>query len=158
MADNRKVWHLTKWQEPVGLAESVHQRQLTEFEYVNRSSQSSPLRRRKLSRWLAVLASLTGMIWIGAGSAFSAQPPDEQVNKFALDAYCTEAEKELKPLAQGQISYETITEKASERAVTDHPDIYRTPTAWKTKIVAVLDQYGDEPTTQLCREDPGLNR
>jgi hypothetical protein len=151
MADKKQ--HHTKWQEYVDLTES--QQQLNELEHLN---QSSPLRRRKLSRWVAGLASLTGMIWIGAGSALPAQPPDAQVNKLALDAYCAEAEKELTPLVQGQISYETIAEKASERAVTDHPDIYKTPTAWKTKIVAVLDQYGDEPTTQLCREEPGLNR
>lgn len=122
-----------------------------------RINQSWSLRSRKLSRCLVPVASLTWIIWVGAAFAAPASL-DGQASKFALDAYCTEAKKELRPLAQGQISYEIIAEMASQRAVTDHPDIYKTPIAWKSKIVAVLDQYGDEPLTQLCREDPGVNR
>jgi hypothetical protein len=113
--------------------------------------------KNRLSRCLVPVASLTWIILVGA--AFSAPASlDEQTSKIALDAYCTEAKKELRPLAQGQISYEVIAEMASERAVTDHPDIYKTPKAWKSKIVGVLDQYGDEPVTQLGRENSGVNR
>jgi hypothetical protein len=61
----------------------------------------------------------------------------------------------LRLLADGQLSYKIVAERASDRALMDHPGVYKNSTAWKTRIVAVLDQYGDEPTTQLCREDPG---
>ena len=116
-------------------------------------NQSWNLKHRRLSRCLVSVASLTWLL--SAGAAFAAPASlDGQASKFALEAYCNEAKKELRTLAQGQISYEIIAEKASKRAVTDHPDIYKTPTDWKSKIVAVLDQYGDEPVTQLCREDP----
>jgi hypothetical protein len=115
-------------------------------------NQSWNLNHRKLWRCLVSVASLICILPVAEAFATPASL-DAQASKFALEAYCTEAKKELKPLAQGQISYEIIAEKASKRAVTDHPDIYKTPTAWKSQIVAVLDQYGDEPVTQLCRED-----
>jgi hypothetical protein len=112
---------------------------------------------RKLSRCWVPVACLTWLILVGSALAAPASL-NGQASKFALDAYCTEAKKELRPLAQGQISYESLAEMASKRAVIDHPDMYKTRTAWKSTIIAVLDQYGDEPVTQLCREEPGVNR
>jgi hypothetical protein len=38
-----------------------------------------------------------------------------------------------------------------------YPNVYRDSFAWKAKIVALLDQYGDEPTSQLCNENPGTH-
>jgi hypothetical protein len=102
-------------------------------------------------------AVFTSLMWIASGGAVSAapvHPAQAQMSKLALDAYCAEAVKESQPFAAGQISYKTVVEKAGERAVEEHPEISKNPTAWKTKIVSVLDQFGDEPTTQLCREDP----
>jgi hypothetical protein len=42
---------------------------------------------------------------------------------------------------------------ASNRALIEHPNVYRDSDAWKEKIVALLDQDGDEPS-QLCNRKP----
>ena len=110
--------------------------------------------RRGLWQWPAMLASVMWIAASGAALAAASERAHPQMSKLALDAYCTEAKEEQRPLAEGQISYKTIVEKAGERAVEEHPDVSSDPDAWKTKIVAVLDQFGDEPTTQLCRENP----
>jgi hypothetical protein len=110
---------------------------------------------RKQPRWRMIAASLTWILLVKAGSAAAMQPRSEEVSKFALEAYCVEAKKETKPLAEGRISYQTVADLASERALKEHPDVRQNRTAWKTTIVAVLDQYGDEPTKQLCHEHPG---
>jgi hypothetical protein len=110
--------------------------------------------RRGLWQWPAMLASVVWIAVSGATLAAASEPAHPQMSKLALDAYCTEAKEEQRPLAEGQISYKTIVEKAGERAVEEHPDVSSNPDAWKTKIVSVLDQFGDEPMTQLCRENP----
>jgi hypothetical protein len=43
-----------------------------------------------------------------------------------------------------------VADLASDRALADHPNVYPNPAPWKAKIVALLDQYGDEP---LDRDD-----
>jgi hypothetical protein len=77
------------------------------------------------------------------------------VNKLALNAYCTVAQKESSSLADGKVSYKQVADAASTQALAEHPNVYRDSFAWKAKIVALLDQYGDEPIGQLCSEDPG---
>ena len=90
-----------------------------------------------------------------AGVGRNCRLPAGQIDKFALTAYCAEAQEEQQPLQNGQVSYKSIADLASKRALTEHPDVYQDPNAWKAKIVALLDQYGDEPTNQLCQENPG---
>jgi hypothetical protein len=76
---------------------------------------------------------------------------------LALKAYCYEAHQEAALLADGSISYKQVADLASDRALADHPNVYPDPAPWKAKIVALLDQYGDEPMSELCGESPGPN-
>jgi hypothetical protein len=102
----------------------------------------------------AVLGSLTCALWIAPALAASTALPTAQIDKLALGAYCTEAQHDQQPLQDGQVSYKKVADLASKRALAEHPNVYKDPNAWKAKIVALLDQYGDEPTTQLCQENP----
>jgi hypothetical protein len=77
------------------------------------------------------------------------------INKFALNAYCSEAKSKSALLAAGNVSYERVADLASDRALVQHPNVYRDPSEWKAKIVALLDQYGDDPISELCTENPG---
>jgi hypothetical protein len=103
---------------------------------------------------LCLRTVLAAFICAGWTAAASAAPNHSaaQIDKFALRAYCAEAQQKLRLLADGQLSYKGVAELASDRALMDHPGVYKNSAAWKTRMVAVLDQYGDEPTTQLCRE------
>lgn len=99
---------------------------------------------------------LAGLLLVGLPTAVPAEPASQStVNKFALNAYCDEAQNKSKPLADGTISYKRIAELASRRALAEHPNVYSDSFAWKAKIVALLNQYGDEPLGQLCTENPG---
>jgi hypothetical protein len=100
----------------------------------------------------AVSISCVG--WTAPAAAASGQPA-AQINQFALSAYCNEAQEKSRLLANDQVSYKSITELASDRAMLDHPGVLKDSVAWKTRIVAMLDQYGDEPNAQLCSEDAG---
>jgi hypothetical protein len=99
-------------------------------------------------------AAFAGSLLI-AGPAAAANVPQAAVNKFALNAYCSEAHHKAASLANGSISYKQVADLASERALAEHPNVYPDPAPWKTKIVALLDQYGDEPMSELCSENPG---
>jgi hypothetical protein len=103
--------------------------------------------------WKAVFA---GSLLIACPAA-AANVPQASVNKLALKAYCSEAHQKAALLADGGISYKQVADLASDRALTEHPNVYPDPAAWKTKIVALLDQYGDEPMSELCSENPGAN-
>jgi hypothetical protein len=50
----------------------------------------------------------------------------------------------------GSVSYKHVVELASNRALIEHPNVYRDSYAWKAKIAALLDQDDDEPS-QLCK-------
>jgi hypothetical protein len=102
---------------------------------------------------LIVLAAFSSAAWTATASAAPNQSA-AQINKFALSAYCTETQEESRLSADGLVPYKRITELASDRALLDHPGIFKNSASWKTRIVGMLDQYGDEPT-QLCKEDPG---
>jgi hypothetical protein len=109
----------------------------------------------RLHRWCR-RAAFTGSLLITVTAAASSGPGDQGViNKFALNAYCSEAQSEATSLSDGRLSYKGVVEMASNRALIEHPNVYRDRSAWKTRIVAMLDQYGDEPTNQLCTENPG---
>jgi hypothetical protein len=103
---------------------------------------------------LTVSAASISAGWTAAASAAPAHPA-AQINKLALNAYCLEAQKKSRLLADEQVSYKSITELASDRAMLDHPGVLKDSASWKTRIVAMLDQYGDEPNAQLCGEDSG---
>jgi hypothetical protein len=75
-------------------------------------------------------------------------------NRLALKAYCSEAHDESASLANGSTSYENVIRRASARAMLNYPNVCPDISAWKMKISAILDQYGDEPLPELCREDP----
>ena len=75
-------------------------------------------------------------------------------NRLALKAYCSEAHDESALLANGSTSYEDVIRRASARAMLDYPNVCPDKSAWKMRIGAILDQYGDEPLPELCREDP----
>ena len=89
--------------------------------------------------------------------AAAANVPQTSVNKLALRAYCSEAHQKAALLADGRISYKQVADLASDRALVEHPNVYSDSAPWKTKIVSLLDQYGDEPISELCSENPGPN-
>jgi hypothetical protein len=84
-----------------------------------------------------------------AGAASAELPNSSTINKLALKAYCSEAKIESSELENGSISYKHVVELASNRALIEHPNVYRDSYAWKAKIVTLLDQDGDEPS-HLC--------
>jgi hypothetical protein len=103
-------------------------------------------------------AVLAGLLLVGSPTALLAKSVSRStVNKLALNAYCDEARNKSKPLADGTISYKRVAELASRRALAEHPSVYSDSLAWKAKIVALLDQYGDEPSAQLCTENQGAH-
>jgi hypothetical protein len=75
-------------------------------------------------------------------------------NRLALQTYCLEAHDESGLLANGGTSYKDVIERASERALVKYPNVCPDRSAWKLRIDAILDQYGDEPLPELCSEDP----
>jgi hypothetical protein len=101
-------------------------------------------------------ASVVGSLMIPA-IAIGATPSANQavVKQLALNAYCYEAQSKSTSMANGSISYKRIAELASNRAIADHPGIYSDSSAWEYAISELLDQYGDEPTNQLCAEKLG---
>jgi hypothetical protein len=100
-------------------------------------------------------ASVTAaLLLVFAGAASAELPNSSTINKLALSAYCSQAKTESKSLNEGIVSYKQVAGSASHRALTEHPDVYRDSYAWKAKIVALLDQYGDEPTSELCDGKP----
>ncbi|HEY2104972.1 MAG TPA: hypothetical protein VGH29_04270 [Candidatus Binataceae bacterium] len=103
--------------------------------------------------WLSALAVVLLTALPAAASA--APPSPSTINKLALNSYCAEAQSESQSVGDGSVSYKRVAEIASNRALMDHPKIFRDSSAWKAKIVALLDQYGDEPIGQLCNENPG---
>jgi hypothetical protein len=95
-------------------------------------------------------ASLAGaLLLVFAGAASANLPTVSTINKLALNAYCSEAKIESGELANGSVSYKHVVKLASNRALIEHPNIYRDSYAWQSKIAALLDQDGDEPG-QLC--------
>ena len=90
------------------------------------------------------------LIFAFAGAALAELPNSSTINKLALKAYCSEAKIESSELDNGSVSYKHVVELASNRALIEHPNVYRDPYAWKAKIAAPLDQDGDEPS-QLCK-------
>lgn len=76
------------------------------------------------------------------------------INQAALGAYCEEAEENRQQLSDGRLSYKTVARLASNRAMNEHPEVYRDSNAWLARIVDLLDKYGDEPRPELCHEDP----
>jgi hypothetical protein len=98
--------------------------------------------------WLSwSLAAALLFVFVGAASA--EMPNSSTINKLARKAYCSEAKIESSELKNGSVSYKQVVERASNRALSEHPNVYRDSYAWKAKIVALLDQDGDAPT-QLC--------
>jgi hypothetical protein len=89
------------------------------------------------------------LLLVFAGAASAKLPNVSTINKLALKAYCSEANVESGELAQGSVSYKHVAELASNRALIEHPNIYRDSYAWRSKIAALLDQDGDDPG-QLC--------
>jgi hypothetical protein len=107
------------------------------------------------SRWCR-RSVLAGALLVAVPAAASAAPlSPSTINKLALNSYCAEAQSESSSLADRKVSYKRIAELASNRALAEHPNVYSDSYAWKAKIVALLDEYGDEPIGQLCNENPG---
>jgi hypothetical protein len=127
----------------------VEAMQMRKSKYMGTNHSSGALFRRLW--WKAAFA---GSLLIACPAA-AATVPQASVNKFALNAYCSEAHHKAASLANGSISYIQVADLASERALAEHPNVYPDPAPWKTKIVALLDQYGDEPISEFCSENPG---
>jgi hypothetical protein len=108
----------------------------------------------QLSRWRSRVALAGSMLIAMPAAASNALGGQTSINKIAIEAYCSEAQSKSALLAEGRVSYKHVAELASERALVEHPSVYRDSSAWKVKIVALLDQYGDEPTSELCSESP----
>ena len=89
------------------------------------------------------------LLFAFAGAASAELPNSSTINKLARKAYCSEAKLESSALENGSVSYKQVVELASNRALIEHPNVYRDSYAWKAQIVALLDQDGDEPS-QLC--------
>jgi hypothetical protein len=89
------------------------------------------------------------LLFAFAGAASAELPNSATINKLARQTYCSEAKLESSQLKNGSVSYKQVVERASNRALIEHSNVYRDSYAWKAKIVALLDQDGDEPS-QLC--------
>ena len=97
--------------------------------------------------------AFAGSMLIAIPAAASNAPGGQtSITKIATEAYCSEAQSKSSLLADGSVSYKRVADLASERALVEHPNVYRDSSAWKVKIVALLDQYGDEPMSELCTE------
>jgi hypothetical protein len=106
----------------------------------------------RLSRWGWSVAFAGSMLIAIPAAASNAPGGQTSINKIAIEAYCSEAQSKSALLADGSVSYKRVADLASERALVEHPNVYRDSSAWKVKIVALLDQYGDEPMSELCTE------
>jgi hypothetical protein len=114
------------------------------------------------------LAQLGQLFWraVFAGSLLIAVPATASnehdrlapINKIAVNAYCAEAQSKSSSLANGSISYKHVLDLASARAFSEHPNVYRSPFAWKARLTVLLDQYGDDPASQLCSDNPDPGR
>jgi hypothetical protein len=108
----------------------------------------------QLSQWGWSVA-FAGSLLIAIPAAVSNDRGGQtSINKIAIEAYCSEAQSESALLTDGRVSYERVADLASQRALLEHPNVYRDSSTWRVKIVALLDQYGDEPTSELCTESP----
>lgn len=107
-----------------------------------------------VGRWWWSVA-LSGYLFMPLPAVASNAGNQATIGKFALNAYCSEARSQTTLLKEGTVSYKEVADMASERALMEHPNVYHDLSAWKAKIVAVLDQYGDEPIAELCSENPG---
>jgi hypothetical protein len=106
--------------------------------------------------WKAIFA---GTLLIAVPAAASNEHDRlASINKIAVNAYCAEAQSKSSSLANGSISYKHVLDLASERAFSEHPNVYRSPFDWKTRLSVLLDQYGDDPANQLCSDDPDPGR
>ncbi len=118
---------------------------------------------KRLSSNLAVLQlPILALLLIALSVTTSAAPARASdsgsekrgIEDMALSAYCHEADMHETPLKRGEMSYKTVAMLASNRAMIEHPDVYKDPKHWLTKVIDVLDKYGDEPTSELCDEHP----
>ena len=99
-------------------------------------------------------ATFAGLLMIAVPASASNQPAAAgAIDKIALTAYCSEAQSKSTLLADGLISYEQVVDRASERALSEHPGVFRDSSGWKAHIDILLDQYGDEPRSELCGEN-----
>jgi hypothetical protein len=106
--------------------------------------------------WRAIFA---GTLLIAVPAAASNEHDRlASINKIAVNAYCAEAQSKSSSLANGSISYKHVLDLASERAFSEHPNVYRSPFVWKTRLSVLLDQYGDDPANQLCSDNPDPGR
>jgi hypothetical protein len=95
-------------------------------------------------------SSLAAALVFAFANAASAELPNSStVNKLAQKAYCSQATIDSSELTDGSVSYKDVIEMANNRALIEHPKVYPDSDAWKEKIIALLDQDGDDPS-QLC--------
>jgi len=87
-------------------------------------------------------------------AAMASNMSNASANKLALQAYCSEAHNEAALLANGSTSYKEVIERASARAMVKYPNVCPDVSEWALRIGKILDQYGDEPLPELCRENP----
>jgi hypothetical protein len=100
--------------------------------------------------WLSSI--LAAVLLFAFANAASAELPNySTINKLVQN--CSQAKIDSSELRDGSISYKDVVEMASNRALIEHPNVYRDSDAWKEKIVALLDQDGDE-LSQLCNRKP----
>jgi hypothetical protein len=110
-------------------------------------------KRKQLRLWWSAAFAASLLIALPASAASNAPGEQALINKFALNAYCSEAQSNSALLADGSISYKQVADLASKLALAEHPNVYRDSAGWKAKIVALLDQYGDDPMIELCTDD-----
>ena len=109
--------------------------------------------------WRAVFAaSLLIAVPVMASNDHDRLSSISSINKIAVNAYCAEAQSKSSSLANGSISYKHVLDLASERAFLGHPNVFRSPFAWKARLIVLLDQDGDDPTSQLCSDNPDIGR
>jgi hypothetical protein len=142
--DNRRRY------EPSQLSVPVDEVRKMKSSSTNQNKSLFSVGRISLWGWSVVFA---GAMLIAIPAAASNAPGrPSSISKIAIEAYCAEAQSESALLADGSVSYKRVADLASERALVEHPSVYPDSSGWKVKIVALLDQYGDEPTSELCTE------
>jgi hypothetical protein len=104
--------------------------------------------------WVQLILGFILALFAVQVSAVTSNVSYVSASRLALKAYCSEAHDESALLANGSTSYENVIRRASARAMLNYPNVCPDISAWEMKIGAILDQYGDEPLPELCREDP----
>jgi hypothetical protein len=92
---------------------------------VRKMKEQHKTKRKPLRLWWSAAFAASLLIALPASAASNAPGDQALINRFALNAYCSEAQSKSALLADGSISYKEVADFASKRALVEHPNVYR---------------------------------